>query len=600
MFVVFHAGAFSHDAGQKTVELDEMYCRALAIDFDGTAAKNGQIAPDLMAALGKARSVGISTILVSGRILDDLRSLGTDFSAFDAVVAENGAILWFPPRGGLKQVGASPPDSLLIELRRRGIPFHCGAVVIGTSVHHVSAVIEILRQSGLDLQLVLNREALMLLPSEVNKGTAIRRALDELELSERNLIAFGDAENDHPMLQLAEIAVAAHDAVPGIAAAADVHLTVPNGAGLARYIFELLDNKATAPTPPRQDLLIGYDAEKAPVRIAASGINMLISGDPRSGKSWLTGLLVELLLDGGYRLCLIDPEGNYANVEDRPHVLRFGGEIPLPAPAAVPRLFRSGLSLIFALNEMPEREQLAYVDELLLQLESSRTTTGLPHWIMVDEAHYFFHNGSPCCARTSAKTGNFLLVAYHPSLIASDVHATIGAHLLMPTTVEDERYFLTTVLQEKGPRGLDIAEALSSLRSPLVGLLLDALGGARWQVLTPIGRVTNHVHHERKYADVPLPEHHAFHFRNTGGAPFVARNVSELHAAVQSVPLQSLRHHLVSGDLSRWASDVLGNEPFAHALRHVERAVAIGAAPNRTELSSLIEGYYAVRKQERR
>jgi hydroxymethylpyrimidine pyrophosphatase-like HAD family hydrolase len=49
-------------------------------------------------SLHAARQAGIATLLVTGRVLDDLRAALVDFSAFDAVVAENGAVVWLRER----------------------------------------------------------------------------------------------------------------------------------------------------------------------------------------------------------------------------------------------------------------------------------------------------------------------------------------------------------------------------------------------------------------------------------------------------------------------------------------------------------------------
>ncbi len=52
-----------------------MYCRVLACDFDGTGATNGELSPEVAAALAKAPFQGIATLLVTGRVLT-LRYLG--------------------------------------------------------------------------------------------------------------------------------------------------------------------------------------------------------------------------------------------------------------------------------------------------------------------------------------------------------------------------------------------------------------------------------------------------------------------------------------------------------------------------------------------
>ena len=72
------------------------YFRAVAVDFDGTLAE-GAVAPDTLAALAEARARGIQVILVTGRIMSELRAVFPDVEELvDAVVAENGAVLASP------------------------------------------------------------------------------------------------------------------------------------------------------------------------------------------------------------------------------------------------------------------------------------------------------------------------------------------------------------------------------------------------------------------------------------------------------------------------------------------------------------------------
>jgi hypothetical protein len=66
----------------------------------------------------------------------------------------------------------------------------------------------------------------------------------------------------------------------------------------------------------------------------------LITGDPRSGKSWITGLFCEQLILQGYCLCIIDPEGDYAPLESLPGVVVFSAERPLPPVDEIARALR--------------------------------------------------------------------------------------------------------------------------------------------------------------------------------------------------------------------------------------------------------------------
>lgn len=575
-----------------------MYCRVLACDFDGTGATNGALAPELTAALGEARAGGVTTLLVTGRVHQDIESLCADLSMFDAVVAENGAVICLPRWQRTIQLGRPPSNELLSALRARGVPFHAGAVVVGTWSRHAHDLFDLVRCHGIDGQVVFNRDAVMLLPTGVNKAAGVRRALEELGRSEHNLVAFGDAENDLPLFALAELAVAARGSVPAVARQAHDALSQPNGAGVARYIYKLLRDRCRMPTPYHR-LTLGVDASGAPVELPATGQHVLLSGDPRSGKSWLTGLIAERLLERNYRFCLIDPEGDHTALARRPGALTLGCDVALPEPGVLVRLIVDhGLSLVLVLTALPQRARRAYVERAVGALQDSSDATGLPHWILVDEAHSFFNEATACSARFDGSV-NYLFSTYRPSILSNAVHAAIGAHIVARTVVEEERYFITSMLQLRGPHELVPFEVLSELEPPRAGLLLQTLAGPRWTTFTPAPRVTAHAHHARQYADVTVPDHRAFWFGGVAGqhAGIVAHNVAEFHAAVRTVPAAVLRQHLVAGDFSRWAGDVLGDDKLANGFRTLERSVQHGAAANPSEVLAQIEDRYDLRAQ---
>jgi hydroxymethylpyrimidine pyrophosphatase-like HAD family hydrolase len=88
----------------------------IALDFDGTIARNDVLDPDVRKAIADVRARGIVVILVTGRILDDLRRVAGDLYFIDAVVAENGAVIEFPESGYSRVLGQPPPEVLLNEL----------------------------------------------------------------------------------------------------------------------------------------------------------------------------------------------------------------------------------------------------------------------------------------------------------------------------------------------------------------------------------------------------------------------------------------------------------------------------------------------------
>ena len=66
-------------------------------------------------------------------------------------------------------------------------------------------MLEAIRDLGLELQVIFNKGAVMVLPSGVNKATGLDAALDELGLSPHNVVGVGDAENDHAFLALLRV-----------------------------------------------------------------------------------------------------------------------------------------------------------------------------------------------------------------------------------------------------------------------------------------------------------------------------------------------------------------------------------------------------------
>jgi hypothetical protein len=574
-----------------------VYCRAIACDFDGTGATNGHPAPEIYAALAAARAQGIVTLLVTGRVLEDVQHACEELSPFDAVVAENGAVIYLCSIGRTIEIGDPPPEHFLGELRAQGVPFRTGAVVVGTWEQHAYKVLELIRRFGLDAQLIFNRSALMVLPSGVNKAVGTRRALEELGRSERNLIAFGDAENDIPMLSGAELSVAARGSVPAVLSMADDRVSQPGGAGVAQYIRNILQSRGLVSTPRRRVVSLGKTTEGCGVTLPNSGTNVIISGDPRSGKSWIAGLLAEQLIEEGYRICIVDPEGDYAQMAQRPRVLAFGHETALLSPPAAAKLVGTEeLSIILTLSGLAPPEQLNYVAQLLAELEQTREATGCPHWVLIDEAHYFFHAQSPCLKYLGSPSGSFCLVTYRPSLLAEEAYGAIGAHIITGTKVEQERYFITKILQAHDHMNTRAHDALESLKPPHAGLLLVSIQERPWQLFTPVERITRHAHHARKYADTRLPSDKAFRFLYAGDE-LVAHNMVEFYQAVQTLPVVSLRHHLLAGDFSRWVAEVMGDQQLAAGLRKLERATPVGATPDRSEILAHIQDHYLIQPE---
>src|SRR5215467_3733725 len=162
---------------------------ALASDYDGTLAHDGLVSNETLSALKRLRQFGRKLILVTGRLLPDLESVFSDADLFDCIVAENGAILYTPSTRE-KQVLAPPPKQAFVEeLHRRGIqPLEVGDAIVATWRPNETVVLELIRDLGLELDVIFNKDAVMVLPSGINKRSGLQAALDNLRISEHNVV----------------------------------------------------------------------------------------------------------------------------------------------------------------------------------------------------------------------------------------------------------------------------------------------------------------------------------------------------------------------------------------------------------------------------
>jgi len=345
----------------------------LALDYDGTIAHEGGLDPEVRQAIREVRAHGMSVVLVTGRILDNLRQVMGDLRLVDAVVAENGAVITFPASGRSVVLARPASEPVLQELRRRGIETRAGACVIETAAHAAHDVLDVVRQLELPLVLLFNRGRLMVLPQAVSKATGLREALAVLRLSTHNAIGIGDAENDHELLDVCEIGVAVAWGSAALAQRADAVIAGAGPPAVAAYIRRVArSQRLPAVRAPRQRLLLGVDTDDArPIELAVMARNVLVAGDPRSGKSWVAGLLCEQLILARYCVCVIDPEGDYRTLDALPGVRTLGGLSTPPSPAEVVHALRyPDVSVLIDLSMVPHAEKVAYLDAVLPALRA--------------------------------------------------------------------------------------------------------------------------------------------------------------------------------------------------------------------------------------
>jgi hydroxymethylpyrimidine pyrophosphatase-like HAD family hydrolase len=218
-----------------------MRFRVLACDYDRTIALKGVLTDPVRQALQQVRDSGRRMLLVTGRTLDELRDVLDDFSLFALVVEENGGAIYDPASQKERPLAPRVPDLLIEELRRRDIgPLTIGHVLCATASENEPAVVRTIADLGLELEVGLNRDSIMILPPDVDKAFGLRAALAQLGEDRRHTVAVGDGENDVALLRAAGVGVAVENAVEELKAEADIVLTAPAGDGIRMLCASLV------------------------------------------------------------------------------------------------------------------------------------------------------------------------------------------------------------------------------------------------------------------------------------------------------------------------------------------------------------------------
>jgi len=384
-----------------------MHYVALATDYDGTIAHHSEVDEPTIAALQRLQGASRRLILVTGRELDDLIRAMPRLDLFDLVVAENGAVLYWPATKQERTLAAPPPPEFAERLRQRGVsPLSVGRVIVASWEPNEGTVLATIRELGLELQIIFNKGAVMVLPAGINKESGLLAALEALEISPRNVVAVGDAENDFAFLNLCGMPVAVANALPRLKDAAALVTLGERGEGVAELVDRwLADDLADVDESNlRQHVPLAAAAEPSGSGLELVPVrqSLLLTGTSGGGKTTLTTGLLERLAENDFQFVVLDPEGDY---EELDNAISVGSPDLAPSREDVLQVLRktSASVVVNLLGVVPE-DRPGYLTGLLPELLALRERTGRPHFVVVDEAHHMLrHRLWPCACPLSPK-----------------------------------------------------------------------------------------------------------------------------------------------------------------------------------------------------
>src|SRR5262245_49918782 len=139
-----------------------MFFVALAIDYDGTLARDGRVGQPTLDALKRIKTSGRELILVTGRDLPDMQRVFDGLPLFDLVVAGNGGMLFNPATKSETPLAEPPPRAFVERLKELGVqPLTVGRTIVATWEPNEATVLHAIRELGLELHIIFNKGAVM-------------------------------------------------------------------------------------------------------------------------------------------------------------------------------------------------------------------------------------------------------------------------------------------------------------------------------------------------------------------------------------------------------------------------------------------------------
>lgn len=545
-----------------------MHYFALACDFDQTLAEMGVVSKNTLAALERLLASGRKVILVTGRQLDDLQRIFPQLSLFERVVAENGAVLFRPQTGETKLLAEAPPRVFIDALHQRGVsPFSTGLVIVASEQPEDAKILAVIRELGLELQVIYNKGAVMVLPSGANKGTGLLAALSEMCISHHNVVAIGDAENDHALLNTCECGIAVSNAIQTLRERADLTSSAPDGKGVQEIIDRLLldDLRGVKNRLRRQPILLGTAADGTKVSIDSWDASFVIAGPSSSGKSTVMIGLLERLTQSDFQVCLVDPEGDYSHLEN---IVTLGSSERAPSITEIFQILQNPKSsLIVNLLGLPLADRPLFFAALFPKLQELRAKTGRPHWIILDEAHHLLprERGQAIGVIPQQLTGLILITVHVESVLEAALKSMTGI-IAVGASPED------TIRQFSNAVGVP-PPVYSPLPTRPGDVFVWLLNGPHGPVAVRVQPATSEIRrHRRKYAEGKLGPDRSFFFKGPAGKLNLrAHNLNMFIQMAEGVDDETWLHHLRRGDYSQWMREAIKDDALADEVREIEK-----------------------------
>jgi hypothetical protein len=294
---------------------------------------------------------------------------------------------------------------------------------------------------------------------------------------------------------------------------------------------------------------------------------------------------MERLEQAKYQFCVIDPEGDYQDVEG---IASLGGKDRIPSvKEAVDLLEDPYQNLSLNLLGVPLESRPSYIQQLLPALMTAQGQTGRPHWIVMDEAHHVFPNAGRSAGWTLTEIPEALLVVtLDPEHVAPDFRSLIDTAIFLGDAASET---LNRFLKLLGRPPVSVARNPSA---PGEALAWSKDRPAEAILFRSLPSTLQHRRHVRKYAEGDVGPDKSFYFKGPEGKLNLrAQNLVVFLQMADGVDDETWEFHLRRGDISRWFRDAIKDVGLSTLAAEVESS-AVPPPESRAMIRKLVEDQY--------